>query len=263
MSAKAYIAMLSATKALSSALSLLSISPNELAAARSSLAPTGVLRAAINMSNFLLVTNRVGPDGISPALARALGLALGVQVELVPYAGPQEVVDAASRGEWDVANIAADGARTGIAFSTPYAEIQSSILVATGSSIQTFTDVDQDGVVVLSKAGAAYTQWLQRNLVRAQVRGVESVERGLEDFRTSEKNVVLAGLRSRLMEDSQVAGGHVIPGAFCVARQAIGVETGKNIGFVTAFVRAVIESGYVEALIREHGIEGNISVSNG
>lgn len=129
--------MLSATQALSSALSRLSISPNELATARSSLAPTGVLRAAINLSNFLLVTNRVGPDGISPALARALGLALGLQVELVSYAGPQEVVDAASRGEWDVANIAADGARCGITFSTPYAEIQSSILDATGSSIQT------------------------------------------------------------------------------------------------------------------------------
>ena len=39
------------------------------------LAPTGVLRAAINMSNFLLVTGKTDtgdPDGVSPDMARAI-----------------------------------------------------------------------------------------------------------------------------------------------------------------------------------------------
>ena len=43
--------------------------------ARAELAPTGVLRAGINMSNFLLVTGRTpegDPDGVSPDMASRL-----------------------------------------------------------------------------------------------------------------------------------------------------------------------------------------------
>ena len=41
---------------------------------KAQLAPTGVLRAGINLSNFLLVTGRMpngDPDGVSPDIARA------------------------------------------------------------------------------------------------------------------------------------------------------------------------------------------------
>ena len=54
------------------------------------LAPTGVLRAAINMGNFLLVTGKSAagdPDGVSPDMARAIAQALGVPVKYLPYAG--------------------------------------------------------------------------------------------------------------------------------------------------------------------------------
>ena len=72
------------------------------------LVPTGVLRAGINMSNFLLV-NRTSddgqPDGVSPAIARAMAEKLGVAVKLVPFKGPGEVADAAADDVWDIANI--------------------------------------------------------------------------------------------------------------------------------------------------------------
>ena len=45
------------------------------------LAPTGVLRAAINMSNFLLVTGKTDdgdPVGVSPDMAGELAKRLGV-----------------------------------------------------------------------------------------------------------------------------------------------------------------------------------------
>ena len=43
------------------------------------LAPRGYLRAAINLSNFLLVTGKEAngdPQGVSPDMARALALSL-------------------------------------------------------------------------------------------------------------------------------------------------------------------------------------------
>ena len=55
------------------------------------LAPHGHLRAAINMSNFLLVSgeDKDGqPDGLSPDMAREIARRIGVRCELIPFAGP-------------------------------------------------------------------------------------------------------------------------------------------------------------------------------
>ena len=63
-------------------------------AAVAALAPGGTLRAAINLSNFLLVTGTTAdgaPDGVSPDLARELARRLGVAIELVPYPTPGEL----------------------------------------------------------------------------------------------------------------------------------------------------------------------------
>ena len=62
--------------------------PREVA---TELAPTGVLRAAINMGNFLLVTGKTpsgDPEGVSPDMAREIAARLGVPVKYVPYALP-------------------------------------------------------------------------------------------------------------------------------------------------------------------------------
>ena len=61
---------------------------------KAQLAPHGMLRAAINMSNFLLVTGRSAngdPEGVSPSMARAIAERLGVPVKYVPFAKPGEL----------------------------------------------------------------------------------------------------------------------------------------------------------------------------
>src|SRR5713226_1606172 len=67
----------------------------------SELAPTGVLRAAINMGNFLLVTGRRpsgDPTGVSADIAAAIAARLGVPVKYVPYARPGGSADDAEKG---------------------------------------------------------------------------------------------------------------------------------------------------------------------
>jgi len=67
----------------------------------SELAPTGVLRAAINMGNFLLVTGKTAsgdPTGVSADIAAAIAARLGVPVKYVPYAKPGEIADDAEKG---------------------------------------------------------------------------------------------------------------------------------------------------------------------
>jgi polar amino acid transport system substrate-binding protein len=80
----------------------------------SDLAPTGVLRAAINMGNFLLVTGRAAsgdPEGVAPDMAREIASQLSVPVRYVPYPRPGELADAAGTGVWDIGLIGAEPQR--------------------------------------------------------------------------------------------------------------------------------------------------------
>ena len=89
--------------------------------AKAELAPTGVLRAGINLSNFLLVTGRSAdgnPEGVSPDMARAVADKLGVPVKYVPFKTPGELGDQAGNNVWDIGLIGAEPQRAQtIAFS--------------------------------------------------------------------------------------------------------------------------------------------------
>src|ERR1700740_3194428 len=116
----------------------------------SELAPTGVLRAAINMGNFLLVTGRApseDPEGVAPDMAREIASRLGVPVKYVPYARPGGLADAADSGVWDIGLIGAEPQRAEkIAFTPAYVEIEATYLVPAGSPLKTIADVDKPGV---------------------------------------------------------------------------------------------------------------------
>jgi polar amino acid transport system substrate-binding protein len=128
------------------------------AAALAELAPTGVLRAGINLSNFLLVSGKSPsgePEGVAPDMARAIAQRLGVPAAYVTFPRPGELADAAGQGVWDVALIAAEPARAQtIAFSPAYAEIEATYLVPAGSPLGTIEEVDRPGVRIAIAPGA-------------------------------------------------------------------------------------------------------------
>src|SRR5262245_56068130 len=105
------------------------------------LAPSGRLRAGINMSNFLLVSSRTpegDPAGVSPDMARAIADSLGLSLTYAPYLSPGDLADAAMKDEWDIALLGAEPQRAEVISFTPaYAEIEASYLVQSGSKIQT------------------------------------------------------------------------------------------------------------------------------
>src|SRR5258705_5350274 len=76
----------------------------DLAAAKAELAGTGVLRAGINLSNFLLVSGSSPsgePVGVAPDMARAIAERLGVPVKYVTYERPGLLADDAEKNAWD------------------------------------------------------------------------------------------------------------------------------------------------------------------
>jgi polar amino acid transport system substrate-binding protein len=129
------------------------------------LAPTGALRAGINMSNFLLVTGKRAngdPDGVSPDIAEEIARRLGVPLKLVPFKSPGELADQVGKNIWDIGNIGAEPQRAQtIAFTAAYAEIESTYLVPAGSAIKAIADVDKPGIRISVTGRSAYGLWLE------------------------------------------------------------------------------------------------------
>jgi polar amino acid transport system substrate-binding protein len=226
------------------------------------LAPTGVLRAAINLSNFLLVSGRTetgDPAGVAPDMARAIADGLGVAVRYVPYPSPGVLADAALAGVWDVGLIGAEPQRAAnIAFSPPYVEIEATYMVPPGSALASVADVDAEGVRISSTSRAAYDLWLERNIRRAKVIGAPSLDAAFDLF-ARDKLEALAGLRPRLAADvARMPGARVLPGQFMAVQQAIGTQRANAEGaaFLREFVEEAKATGLVAGLIEKHRIVG-------
>ncbi len=229
---------------------------------REHLAPGNMLRAGINLSNFLLVSSRSPegePQGVSPDLARALADHIGTGLRYVPYANPGLLADAALRDEWDVGLIGAEPQRAEtIGFTPAYAEIEATYLVRDASPLRRIGDVDAEGVRVAVTGRAAYGLWLDRHIRKATLIRSGTLDEAAMDF--VEQNLeALAGLRPRLLSDrSAIPGTRLLDGHFMTVQQAIGVPRHKAeaVDYLSRFVAAAKASGFIAALIRKHGVEG-------
>jgi polar amino acid transport system substrate-binding protein len=231
------------------------------------LAPNGVLRAGINMSNFLLVseTKENGEiDGVSPQMAAAIATELGVKLQLIQYTGPGDVADAAQTNGWDIANIAAEAERARfISFSPAYCEIQATYLVPPGSAIKTVEDVDQPGVRIAVKERAAYDLWLVENLKHASLVRAATLDGSFTLFKDEELDV-LAGLRPKLLEQQKLMPGSVLfDKSFTAVQQSVGCQIGKPLAtaYLQDFVKRAKQTGLVSSLIDQFGVTGRLSVA--
>ena len=226
------------------------------------LAPTGVLRAAINMGNFLLVTGKTAagdPAGVAPDMAGEIAKRLGVPVRYVPYERPSTLADAAGTNAWDIGLIGAEPQRAAkIAFSDAYCEIEATYLVHPGSPFKSVADVDRAGVRISVRRGAAYCLWLERNIKHATVMSFEAADAPLNQF-IAEKLDALAALKPGLLEDiKKIPGATILPGHFMTVQQAIGTGKANAAGakFLQDFVADAKKSGLVARLIEKHRVAG-------
>ena len=231
------------------------------------LAPTGVLRAGINMSNFLLVVDKTpsgDPIGPSPSMAAAIADALGVPLQLIPYSNPSAVAAAAGTGAWDIGNIGAEPQRAAVMdFTAAYAEIESTYLVPPGSPIQSIDEVDRPGNRIAVSKGSAYGLWLENNIKQADLRTIEGGDAAFDQF-VSEQMEAFAGLRPGLGTLAEkLPGSRILDGQFAAVQQAIGVNKGNDAAYawLKAFVEDAKSSGLVASFIEKFGVQGRLSVA--
>jgi len=139
----------------------------------SAFAPTGTLRASINLGNPILANKDAvtgEPVGVSIDLARELGKRLGLPVDLVVFDTAGKSVEAVGDERADIGFFAIDPARgASIAFTAPYVLIEGFYMVRNDSPIQHNNEVDSTNTRVAVGRGSAYDLFLSRELKHAEI----------------------------------------------------------------------------------------------
>ena len=235
---------------------------------RSQLAPTGVLRAGVNLGNILLVTGTTeagDPTGVSPDMARAIADRLEVPVSYVAFPSPGQVADAISDDVWDIALIANEPERAEtITFSPAYVEIEATYLVPESSSAESVEEVDAADMRIAVSARSAYDLYLDRTLRHAQLVRGEGLDGALELFASGQADA-LAGLRPALVENARtLPGTRVRDGRFTTIRQAIGVrpQHAAAAGFLARLVRELRDDGTIQGFMDRHGVGSSLRIGS-
>ena len=227
------------------------------------IAPTGTLRAAINLGNAVLAGRDAAtgaPKGVTVDLAGKLAERLGVALELVAVDGAAKSVDAVANERADVGFFAIDPQRGAeIAFTPPYLLIEGCYLVRDDSPLRDNAEVDRAGHVVVVGQGSAYDLHLTRALQQATIVRAATSQAVVQTFLDQNADVA-AGVRQQLEADARRLGGvRLLDGRFMVIRQAMGIakRRGEDAArWLGAFVEAMKAEGEVSGALARHGIEG-------
>ena len=211
------------------------------------LAPTGVLRASINLGNPVLARGTPDePAGVTVDIAREIGARLDLPVRLVCFDAARKSFEAMTAGLADICFLAIEPAREAeVAFTEPYVVIEGVFAVPADSAITTVGDVDRPGVRIGVKQGSAYDLYLTRTLRHAVVvRGDE----GVEVFREQELDVA-AGIREPM---TAFAAGNddvrLIDERFMEIRQAVGTTRSRRpetVRFLNEVITELRETGFI------------------
>jgi polar amino acid transport system substrate-binding protein len=227
-----------------------------------SFAPTGKLRAVINLGNPVLAHAGSGgvPTGTSVDLARALAAQLGVECELIAVQTAGKSVDLVSEEQADIGFFAIDPIRGAkISFTAPYVLIEGTYLVRDADTIQSVDEVDQSGNHVIVGQGSAYDLYLTRTLKHATISRVAKSEEVVDEF-MKQGTRVAAGVRQQLEADAtRVPNLRVLGGRFMTIRQAVGVPKSRGAAAAEYLARFVEErkvDGFVARALAHHNIMG-------
>ena len=220
------------------------------------LAPTGALRAAINVGNAVLAARGTPePTGVSVDLAKELARRLGVPLHLIVFDAAGKVVEAGKTGDWDIAFVALDPKRAAeIAQSPPYVQIEGAYLVRNDSPLKSNDEVDRTGHRVVVGRNSAYDLYLSRELKQAQIVRTGTSAAVVEDMLKNNYEVA-AGVKQQLESDARrLPGVRLLPGRFMVINQAMASQRGKEAGarYVREFIEEMKASGFVAKALERH-----------
>lgn len=227
------------------------------------IAPTGKLRASINVGNPILANKDPVSGksfGVSIDLANAFAKQLGLEVELVVFDSAGKSVEAVTQEQADIGFFAIDPLRgEGIAFTAAYVLIEGSYLVKNDSAIQQNDQVDSKGNRIVVGKGSAYDLFLAREIQSAEIVRAPTSPTVVDVFLEGGYEVA-AGVTQQLQADAiKNPGLRLLPGRFMVINQAMGLPKSRGEEaalLLSQFVEEMKANHFVAEALKRHHIQG-------
>jgi polar amino acid transport system substrate-binding protein len=230
---------------------------------KSELAPSGKLRASINVGNPILAKRdsaEAQPYGVSIDLAKNLAKELQVELELVVFDAAGKSVDAVANKKADFGFFAIDPVRgKEISFTNAYVVIEGAYVVPGNSPIKTNEEVDQAKNRIVVGKGSAYDLYLTREIKNAQIVHAPTSPKVVEFF-VSGGYEVGAGVKQQLeMDIPKYSNLRLLPGRFMQINQAMGLHkdaSDASKAYLKNYVERMKSSGFVQEALTRHQIQG-------
>jgi polar amino acid transport system substrate-binding protein len=234
-------------------------------AARKELTPTGRMRVAIAVgpapSGIYVLKDEAsgGYRGVSIDLSTALAKKLGVAIEYVPYLASGAIQAAAGKDDWDLTFMPVDDERKKVLdFGSPYHLLQSTYLVAPGSTIQTVAEANKAGVRIAGVKDTATFRASNKASPDATHIALPGVDAAIELMKDGKADAIALGRASLGGVAAKIPGSRILDGGFLNSTTAVAVNKGKPeaLAYVSAFIEEAKASGLVRRAFDDIGLTG-------
>jgi polar amino acid transport system substrate-binding protein len=233
-------------------------------AALRELAPRGDLRVAIAISPaaspfFAVRDAKSGkPRGVTVTLAEQLARETGLALQLVEYRNSGEITDRADSAEWDATFMPADAERAKrVAFTPPYALVESTYLIGPSCSASSIEDVDRPDVRVIAISDTATGRSAARTLRSATLVYAATVNEAAESLATGKVDALALSRDALAALASRFPGARILEGHFHAAGVAGAIPRNRPaaLEFLTDFVERAKASGSVQRALDMAGLK--------
>ena len=191
-------------------------------------------------------------------IARAIAARIGVEIVLIGHPTIPEMLTCLTTGACDMAFMGPDPSRTGVDFSPPILQLDYTLLVPAGSSIQRIADLDRPGVRIAAVKDHASTLTLSRILKHAQLVYAATPDPTFELLLSGQADA-FASIRGVLLTYSaKLPGSRVLDEHYGANLLGMAVPKGQaaRLAYISEFIEQAKASGFVQQTIERAGLPG-------
>src|SRR3954468_18210912 len=227
------------------------------------IAPTGKLRVAIAISPaggaFWSAKNETGGyAGVPVDLGKEMAAQLGVPVEYVAHQNSGQIVDAASKGTWDITFLPKDPEREAkMSFGPIYEVADATYIVKAGSPATNFQTLDQPGAKVAAVNNTTTMRGAIMHLKNAKVTGYQTYDEIFSLLKNGEIDAFALSRDQLNAMAKKIPGTHVLDETFKQTVTAVAVPPNHplSLAFAAKFMTDAISNGTLRKAYDNNGLK--------
>jgi len=226
------------------------------------IAPTGKLRVAIAISPaggaFWSTRTESGYAGVPVDLGREMAAQLGVPVEYVVHNNSGQIVDAVSKGTWDITFLPKDPEREGrMSFGPIYEVADATYIVKAGSPVTNFATLDQTGTKVAAVNNTTTMRGAIAHLKDAKVTGYQTYDEIFGLLKAGEIDAFALSRDQLNAMAKKIPGTRVLDETFKQTVTAVAVPPNhpQSLAFADKFLTEAISNGTLRKAYDNNGLK--------